>query len=329
MKIEVECKFSIHHVMCYIIHVLMFRCLVLHVPCLLFRVLTNPKICYTVCAYPIQGGEAASSYIFHMESFETQQTPEAAATARAAWYKTPGGAIFLSILGAIIVIAAVFAGLVGYYAWQLKSGNAAALSEEFRPEFSSTANLDARETPQIIVDNINEYIRPYNQTRGNSDAPIRIVMFIDFECPYCQKAYATTERIIERYGDAVQVVFKHFPITSIHPNAERTALAAACADDQGAFWEYYDLLFTKKLFDEAALHTYAETLQLDTEVFASCLTNADHIAEVDQDFADGADIGVRGTPTYVVNRIKVEGVISEAEWDELLISQLKQTVQSN
>jgi protein-disulfide isomerase len=256
-----------------------------------------------------------------MENFSAESIPT-----KKPWYKTTGGGIFLGIIGIIVLATILFSGLTGYYAWQIKAGKAGDLTQEFRPEFSTAAAINPREQPRITVDNPDQYVRPHNPTYGNKNAPIRIIMFIDFECPYCQKSYPILKSVTERYGDAVSLVFKHFPLTSIHPNAEQAALAASCADDQGAFWKYHDILFTKKQLDKAALLSYADEINLDATVFAACLSAASHQANIDQDLADGIATGTRGTPTYIVNQIKVEGVIDEATWDELLIDQLQRAL---
>lgn len=257
-----------------------------------------------------------------MEPFQTD-IPQNTVPARLPWYKTAAGTLFLGVLGLVGVGAVLFGGLIGYYTWQIKIGKGDVISQELQPEFSAAAAIDPLEESSLVIDNPDQYVRSYNPTRGETDAPLRIIMFIDFECPYCQKSYKTIERIADRYGNAVSFVFKHFPIDTIHPNAERAGMAAACAGDQDAFWEYYDLLFAKKLFDQNALLSYAQELDLDTANFAHCLDSAAHQEDLNQDLADGIDAGVRGTPTYIVNRVKVEGVLDEATWDELLIDQLR------
>lgn len=81
--------------------------------------------------------------------------------------------------------------------------------------------------------------------RGKAGAPITIVEFSDFQCPYCEKAYPTIQQVLKAYGDKVQLAYKHFPLISIHPRAQKAAEAAACASDQGKFWEFHDALFAQ------------------------------------------------------------------------------------
>ena len=159
--------------------------------------------------------------------------------------------------------------------------------------------------------------------RGDERAPITIVAFIDFECPYSQKGYSIFADVMRRYEPVARVVFKHMPVELLHPNARQASLAAACANAQGKFWEYYDLLFTERQLDTASLNTYATQLGLNGQQFSDCLVSAQFGNAVDQDFADGAALGVAGTPTYFVNGTKIEGVVGADVWDDVIVSQLQ------
>jgi protein-disulfide isomerase len=173
---------------------------------------------------------------------------------------------------------------------------------------------------------------------GNPDAPLTIVEFSDFQCPFCAKFYAQTLPLIkENYIKSGQVnfVYRDFPINGIHPNAMPAALAAECADDQGKFWEYHDLVFTnqdswKSLDVSSASMTfqeYAKELGLDTSEFSSCLTTAKHSQEVNKDLQDGQNYGVAGTPGFFIGNEKigyvaVEGAKPYTTFEEVIGSQL-------
>jgi protein-disulfide isomerase len=151
---------------------------------------------------------------------------------------------------------------------------------------------------------------------GNSDAPITIVEFSDFQCPFCARFHTQTlPSILEEYIEQgkVKLVFRDFPIQSIHPNALPASVAAECANDQNKFREMHDMLFEKqsewnKLETTDALSLfsqYASGMQLDQEVFDSCLTSGKHIPEIQNDLEDGREYGVSGTPGFFVGNDQI------------------------
>jgi protein-disulfide isomerase len=137
--------------------------------------------------------------------------------------------------------------------------------------------------------------------RGNPKAPVTIVEFSDFQCPYCVRARPTVKKVREEYGDKVRFVFRHFPL-DFHAQAQKAGEAAACADEQGKFWEMHDLLWenTSKL-QVADLKAHAATLGLDGTVFAACLDSGRYASLVESDLAAGQGYGVSGTPAFFVN----------------------------
>lgn len=234
-----------------------------------------------------------------------------------AWYKTKAGIIFLSILGIIGLISLLFIALTGYYLLKIKKGEFAYLAQEFNSsENKNTSNYQT-------VDNPEKLIRSFNPTIGSKNAQIQIIMFIDFECPSCQKAYQPFKEATEKFGDIINITFKHFPLESIHPNALAAANAAACAAEQNKFWEYYDMLFTQKKLEKTNFKSYAQKLGLNTASFDSCLETEKYRENIETDMLDGASIGIRATPTYIVNNIKIEGVLSQEDWSNILLQFLQ------
>jgi protein-disulfide isomerase len=137
--------------------------------------------------------------------------------------------------------------------------------------------------------------------RGPAEAPVTIVEFSDFHCPYCKQVLTTLTQILSRYGDKVKLVFRDFPLDG-HPVARRAAEAARCAKDQDKFWEYHDLLFANapKASPEQ-LKEFAKQVGLDVSSFERCLSSGTHAAAVQRDVDEGLRLGVTGTPGFFVN----------------------------
>jgi protein-disulfide isomerase len=138
--------------------------------------------------------------------------------------------------------------------------------------------------------------------RGAAGAPVTVVEFSDFECPFCKQTHPTLKQLLERYPDKVRLAYRDFPLDSIHPQARRAAEAARCAQDQGKFWEYHDALFTQSpqlaLED---LRRYAGQVGIDVTKFDSCLAAGTHKAAVQRDLDEGNRLGITGTPAFFVN----------------------------
>jgi protein-disulfide isomerase len=141
--------------------------------------------------------------------------------------------------------------------------------------------------------------------QGPADAPVTLVEYGDYECPYCGGAYPIIKEVQARMGDRLRFVFRNFPITTSHPHAEQAAEAAEAAGAQGRFWEMHDLLFEnqKRLRDED-LRAYAERIGLDLERFDKELSEHVHAPRVREDFMSGVRSGVNGTPTFFINDVR-------------------------
>ena len=136
---------------------------------------------------------------------------------------------------------------------------------------------------------------------GNADAPVTIIEYSDFECPFCSNAYWTMRLIEEDYVDSVKIIFKQFPL-SFHANAQKAAEASECALDQDLFWEYHNMLFeNQEALGVDDLKQYAVNLELDTEQFNECLDSGEKADAVAQDIEDGSALGVTGTPAFFIN----------------------------
>jgi protein-disulfide isomerase len=137
--------------------------------------------------------------------------------------------------------------------------------------------------------------------RGNPKAPVTIVEFSDFQCPYCVRARPAVNKVRDAYGDRVRFVFRHFPL-DFHAQAQKAGEATACAGEQGKFWELHDLLWeNSSKLQVADLKAHAATLGLDPAAFGACLDSGRHAALVEGDLAAGQGYGVSGTPAFFVN----------------------------
>ena len=137
---------------------------------------------------------------------------------------------------------------------------------------------------------------------GSEHSPITVVEYGDFECPTCKQAAPAVKLVLERFGNRIRFVFRHFPIESAHPHAMHAAQAAEAAGGQNKFWQMHDLLFEHQdALRKADLVRYAGQLGLDTERFADDLRERRYAERVSSD-VDGADLsGVSGTPTFFIN----------------------------
>ena len=137
--------------------------------------------------------------------------------------------------------------------------------------------------------------------RGNPKAPVTIVEFSDFQCPFCVRARPTVARVREVYGDRVRFAFRHYPL-DFHPQAQKAGEAAACAGEQDRFWQMHDRLWENpQKLAVPELKAHAQALGLDATAFASCLDSSRHAGLVERDMQAGQAYGVSGTPAFFVN----------------------------
>lgn len=141
-------------------------------------------------------------------------------------------------------------------------------------------------------------------SRGNAGAPVTVVMFSDFQCPACSATHPVLQKVIGEYGDKVRFVVRDFPLTTLHPDAFRAALAAYAANAQGKFFEYTEILYkNQSALDDASLSKYAASLGLNVKRFELDLSSENAAAAVKKDLADGTSYGITGTPTIFFNGV--------------------------
>lgn len=145
---------------------------------------------------------------------------------------------------------------------------------------------------------------------GPEDASMTIVAFTDFGCPYSQEESYVLEAIVKNIGDNVRVIMRDFPLTDLHPGADKAAMAAECASEQGKYEDMYKLLNKHAgEFTEEQLTAYAQSAGLQERAYEACMSSGFYEKEIAEDIADGITAGVTSTPTLFVNGVKIEGAV--------------------
>jgi len=161
-------------------------------------------------------------------------------------------------------------------------------------------------------------------SKGPANAPVTIVEFSDFECPYCGGLYPTMKQVEKNYPQQVRIVYRQFPLTNIHPYAQKAAEASLCANAQKKFWEFHDSMFEKQReLSIADLKQRAVDLKLDTQEFNQCLDSGRHAAAIQADIQEGAKHGVTGTPALFINGRLLSGNQPYAEIRDVIEDELQ------
>lgn len=185
------------------------------------------------------------------------------------------------------------------------------LRSERRKEAMQTLEQRLNQERKVTV-NLGPYRLSLNNERspalGPANAPVTLVEFSDFQCPFCGRFFPTLKQLEQRFGDSLRVVYRQFPITNIHPNAFKAAEASLCAHEQGKFWQMHDLLFQEQnKLDVKDLRVKAGRLGLNQKKFDACLDSGRYVEQVQEDLREGNRIGVTGTPALFVNGVAIDG----------------------
>ncbi len=217
------------------------------------------------------------------------------------------------ILGALLLIASFLIGVLITKVSYLEGNN------------GLTATLPTDESGAIEITGPVDVEEGHLPVLGNKDAKVTIIEFSDFQCPFCKTLFdeslAQIKKDYVNTGKA-KFAYRHYPLTSIHPNAQITAEASECANEQGKFWEYHDQLFTYQADWETLtgeelntkLSEYATSVGIDGAALLSCVTSNKYADRVAEDLAAGNEIGVDGTPATFINGIRISGAVPYEEF---------------
>jgi len=221
-------------------------------------------------------------------------------------------------VGMWYVLLVVFFALglgTGYFAWgrQAKSDAVTTTGDQVAAEASTNPNAPRKVTRyDVTVDDDPSY--------GPADAPITIIEFSDYQCPYCLKWHQEVwPKLLEAFPGKIRLVYRDFPLTSIHASASPAAQAADCAGDQNKYWEYHDLLFSGQYeLGAETFNLYAKNLGLDQTKFSECLESNKFESEVNADYTYAAQIGIQSTPTFFINGVALIGAQRFEVFQELI-----------
>ncbi len=211
-----------------------------------------------------------------------------------------------------------------------------AVQERIRSYLQKQAQADARSAfitalranHHVVIDlpPLREQVSANGPVRGPGSAPVTIVEFSDFQCPYCGRFAPVLKQLMDKYPNDVRLIFRHMPLTGIHPNAQKAAEAAVCAQNQGKFWEMHDVMFAEQsALDVASLKAKARRIGLDAAVFDDCLDGGKSAAAVAADVQAGESLGIGGTPASLVNGRFLDGAVSVDDLEAVVKDELRRS----
>ncbi len=210
---------------------------------------------------------------------------------------------------------------------QIKQAIKQAKIQQARDQYMKSLRHGSNVVVELSAPRVNVAYDPA-RVRGNLNAPVMIVEFSDYQCPYCHQAEPTVEAILAKYGDKVSLSYRDYPLRAIHDHAEIAAEASRCALEQGKFWDYHDQLFKATNLDKETLIGYAKDAKLDDKQFESCLTSEKYKAQIDKDLDEGRKAGVTGTPAFFINGIELSGAQGQDNFTRTIDDELSRKPQA-
>jgi len=214
-----------------------------------------------------------------------------------AWYKKWWGIL-------IIVIGIFLVGFILSFSWAV---------------YERVSEIRDQQFSEVHTEYLQSLAPNYSPRLGSVEPILTIVEFSDFQCPFCAQSAPTIKRIMAEYGGFIQFVYRHMPIDQLHPDAWSASIASTCANEQNAFWEYHDKLFTEQGdFSKDNLFAIAQSMSFDMGQFKTCYDSEKYGYQVRRDMNDRAELGAAGPPTFFANGEIISGVLSFDQWKILL-----------
>jgi len=232
------------------------------------------------------------------------------------WFKRWWGKVIILLIILSIILFIYFSYLLFNNYRNLKKGNI------YYEDLGTWITTEQYRENQKIVGEIMTEDDPW---LGAEEPLIYIIAFESFACPFCRDNQEDLQKMITKFGKIIRFIFKDFPTEGLHENVFQAHLGAACAQEQGRFWEYHDLLFANQGdFTKNNLKYLAQNSGLNSRDFNSCLDEEKFSQEIRQDYAQGVQAGVAGTPSYLINGQLIPGAISYETWEEIIALIIKQ-----
>ncbi|HEX6903153.1 MAG TPA: thioredoxin domain-containing protein [Thermoanaerobaculia bacterium] len=204
---------------------------------------------------------------------------------------------------------------------QIKNYLAQQAGQKAQQEFYS--NLENKYKVDIRLEPIRVEVAANGPAKGPANAPVTIVEFSDFQCPFCSRVNPTLAQVREKYGDKVRIVFRQYPLP-FHQQAQKAAEASLCANEQGKFWEMHDAMFANQsALQVDQLKAQASQLGLNADQFNSCLDSGKHAATVQADMKEGSAAGVNGTPAMFINGRFISGAVPFEQVAQVIDDELR------
>lgn len=226
------------------------------------------------------------------------------------WYKRWWGKVLIAVL-ALVLLLVIY---LGYSV--VKHIRHAVRGDIYNPENGTWITLEKYQEGVRLVAEVMTGDDPW---LGSEEPLVYIVSYESFGCPYCQEAQPEVNRLLQEYGSAIRFVVKDFPLEGLHPGVFEAHLAAGCANEQGKFWEYRDLLYERQTdFTEQDLKAWAADVGMNQAEFNVCFSEERYSGEIREDYAEGVEAQVVGTPSYFINNTLIPGSISFELWEQIL-----------
>lgn len=226
------------------------------------------------------------------------------------WHKRVSGRIFLTIMALIVILSIYFAIKVSIAYYHTKKG------EIYNAELGIWLTQDQYIDNQKIAADIMTDDDPW---LGAENPIINVIVYESFACPFCQADQETLKRVMEKFGMVLRMTIRDYPTEGIHPGVFEAHLAASCANEQDSYWVYRDILFENQgSFDKKNLKLLAKNLGVNIAQFDKCLDEEKYASEIRQDYSEGVDLDIPGTPTYIINGAILGGSRSYENWEEII-----------